>query len=205
MNPAGVLNIRAAFADGGVRIDAVVLERPLMTRLFVGQNPDAAVRLVPHLYALCGEAQRLTAQAALAAAEGRPVARSAFDDQLLWLELLHENLWRLLLDWPVACGLPAAREEFAAWRSSRLGVDAIGAFSKTVAGHRSGRNSMSRPGLTGGATGARHSRPPLHRLTSPPPGLPVLPMSVQPLPRLKPASPLRSLPPVATDSAWPRA
>lgn len=132
MNPAGVLNIRAAFADGGVRIDAVVLERPLMTRLFVGQNPDAAVRLVPHLYALCGEAQRLTAQAALAAAEGRPVARSAFDDRLLWLELLHENLWRLLLDWPVACGLPAAREEFAAWRSARLGIDAIGATHRLI-------------------------------------------------------------------------
>jgi len=132
MNPAGVLNIRAAFVDGGVRIDSVVLERPLMTRLFVGQNPDAAVRLVPHLYALCGEAQRVTAQAALAVAEGRAIARSAFDDQLLWVELLHENLWRLLLDWPVACGLPAAREEFAAWRSARLGVDGIGATRRLI-------------------------------------------------------------------------
>lgn len=132
MNPAGVLAIRAAFADGGVRVDAVVLERPPMTRLFVGQNPDAAVRMVPHLYALCGEAQRFTAQAALAAAEGRAIARGAFDDRLLWLELLHENLWRLLLDWPVACGLPAAREEFAAWRSARLGVDAIGTTHRLI-------------------------------------------------------------------------
>ena len=123
MNPAGSLRIRAAFADSGVRIDAVILERPVMTRLFVGQNPDAVVRLVPHLYALCAEAQRFTAQAALAMADGRSFERSALDDRLLWLEMLHENLWRLLLDWPVACGLPAARDAFIAWRSDRLGVD----------------------------------------------------------------------------------
>lgn len=123
MNPAGSLKICAAFAEGGVRIDAVILERPAMTRLFVGQNPDAVVRLVPHLYALCAEAQRFTAQAALAMADGRSFERSALDDRLLWLEMLHENLWRLLLDWPVACGLPAARDAFIAWRSDRLGVD----------------------------------------------------------------------------------
>lgn len=123
MNPAGSLIIRAAFAEGGVHIEAVILERPAMTRLFVGQNPDAAVRLIPHLYALCAEAQRVTARAALAAAEGRSMVCDATDNRLLWLEVLHENLWRLLLDWPVACGLPAARDAFIAWRSDRLGVD----------------------------------------------------------------------------------
>jgi len=125
MNPAGSLKIRAAFASGDVRIDSVVLERPPMTRLFVGQNPDVAVRLVPHLYALCAEAQRVTAQAALAAAGGRQLKCSALDDRLLWLEMLHENLWRLLLDWPVACGQAPAREQFAAWRNARLGVDGV--------------------------------------------------------------------------------
>lgn len=132
MNPAGSLTIRAAFADGGVRVDAVVLERPPLTRLFVGQNADAAVRLVPHLYALCAEAQRLTAQAALAAADGRTLARSDLDERLLWLEMLHENLWRLLLDWPVACGLPAARDAFVAWRSDRLGVDGAAATRRLI-------------------------------------------------------------------------
>ncbi|OMG53137.1 hypothetical protein BJN45_12965 [Azonexus hydrophilus] len=132
MNPAGTLQIRAAFTDGSVRIDAVVLERPAMTRLFVGQNPDAAVRLVPHLYALCAEAQRFTAQAALAVADGRQFERSALDDRLLWLEMLHENLWRLLLDWPVACGLVPARDEFAAWRSARLGVDGLAATRRLI-------------------------------------------------------------------------
>lgn len=132
MSPGGSLIVRAAFADNRVRIDAVVLERPAMTRLFVGQNPDAAVRLVPHLYALCSEAQRVTARAALAAAEGRRAACDAIDTRLLWLEVLHENLWRLLLDWPVACGLPAAREEFAAWRSARLGVDGNGATRRLI-------------------------------------------------------------------------
>lgn len=132
MNPAGSLTVRAGFTENQVRIDGVVLERPAMTRLFVGQNPDAAVRLVPHLYALCGEAQRVTARAALAAAEGRSAACDAIDTRLLWLEVLHENLWRLLLDWPVACGLPAARAEFAAWRSARLGVDGNGATRRLI-------------------------------------------------------------------------
>lgn len=132
MNPGGTLTIRAGFMTERVRIDGVVLERPAITRLFVGQNPDAAVRLVPHLYALCGEAQRVTARAALAAAEGRHSACDAVDNRLLWLEVLHENLWRLLLDWPVACGLPPAREEFAAWRSARLGVDGNGATRRLI-------------------------------------------------------------------------
>lgn len=132
MNPAGSLTIRAGFTENRVRIAGVVLERPAMTRLFVGQNPDAAVRLIPHLYALCAEAQRVTARAALAAAEGRSAACDAIDTRLLWLEVLHENLWRLLLDWPVACGLPAAREEFAAWRSARLGVDGNAATRRLI-------------------------------------------------------------------------
>ncbi len=132
MNPAGSLTIRAGFTENRVRIAGVVLERPAMTRLFVGQNPDAAVRLIPHLYALCGEAQRVTARAALAAAEGRSAACDAIDTRLLCLEVLHENLWRLLLDWPVACALPAAREEFAAWRSARLGVDGNAATRRLI-------------------------------------------------------------------------
>jgi len=132
MNPAGSLTVRAGFTGNQVRIDGVVLERPAMTRLFVGQNPDAAVRLVPHLYALCGEAQRVTARAALAAAEGHRSPCDAVDNRLLWLEVLHENLWRLLLDWPVACGLPAARAEFAEWRTARLGVDGNGATRRLI-------------------------------------------------------------------------
>ena len=32
----------------------------------------------------------------------------------LWIEVLHENLWRLLLDWPVALGLSPAKDDFIA-------------------------------------------------------------------------------------------
>ena len=41
------------------------------------------------------------------------------DARALWLEFLHENLWRLLLDWPMALGLPPAKDEFVTWRAQR--------------------------------------------------------------------------------------
>lgn len=120
MNPGGLLTIRAHYA--GHRLDGVTvdLRRPAVARLFVGQCPEAVIKTVPYLYTLCAQAQRAAAQAALVAA-GAGEAR-LLDDGELWVEVLHENLWRLLLDWPAACGLPPAKEAFVAWRGERLGV-----------------------------------------------------------------------------------
>ncbi|HQR58407.1 MAG TPA: hypothetical protein PK503_03615 [Azonexus sp.] len=90
-----------------------------MAKLFIGQSPEAVVRTVRCLYTICAQAQRAVAQAALAAAAGE--AREAADDAGLWIEMLHENLWRLLLDWPPALGLPPAQAAFIAWRATRQG------------------------------------------------------------------------------------
>ncbi|MGV0952480.1 MAG: hypothetical protein ACOYB3_17585, partial [Azonexus sp.] len=81
--------------------------------------PEAVVKTVPCLYTICAQAQKAAAQAALAVAadDERPAA----DDAGLWVELLHENLWRLLLDWPPALGLPPEKEAFIAWRATRFG------------------------------------------------------------------------------------
>jgi hypothetical protein len=138
MNPAGTLSIRAAYVDGAVQVAAVSLQRPPLTRLFVGRDPRLAVRMLPHLYALCSQAQRASALAALAAAEGAPAgnhaaSRSAMDDHLLWLERLHEHFWRLLLDWPAACGLAPAHAEFAAWRAARQQGDEVAATQRLIA------------------------------------------------------------------------
>jgi hypothetical protein len=117
MTSAGLLTVRALFNAGRIENIAVDLQRPPVTRLFYGQIPDAVVKTIPYLYTLCAHAQRAVAQAAVAAAMGEP--RRPVDDGELWVEMLHEDFWRLLLDWPVALGLPPAQEAFVAWRAAR--------------------------------------------------------------------------------------
>jgi uptake hydrogenase large subunit len=123
MSSSGLLTIRARHLAGALSDIAVELKRPPVTRLFLNQNPDAVVKMVPYIYTLCAHAQRAAARAALAAADG--LATPPVDAPELWLELLHENLWRLLLDWPPALGLPPAKEAFAAWRTERLGENLL--------------------------------------------------------------------------------
>lgn len=108
MNSAGLLTVRALLEHGRLRDIDVILKRPSVTRLFIGQLPDAVVKTVPYLFTLCAHAQRAAAQAAVAAALDE-VPRVS-DAAELWVEVLHENLWRLLLDWPPALGLHSARK-----------------------------------------------------------------------------------------------
>jgi hypothetical protein len=117
MVSAGLLSVRAALSEGKIGQVAVHLQRPSVTQLFLGQSPDAVLQKVPLLYTLCAQAQRSAAQAALDAAMG--ATPSSVPDTALWIESLHENLWRLLLDWPPALGLPAASQAFVAWRAVR--------------------------------------------------------------------------------------
>ena len=80
-------------------------------------------KTVPYLFTLCAHAQRVAAEAAVTAAQGE--APRVFDSAELWLEVLHENLWRLLLDWPPALGLHPEKEAFIAWRNARQGGDCL--------------------------------------------------------------------------------
>jgi hypothetical protein len=116
---AGSLTVRATLTNGRLDNLDVDLRRPAVTQIFHGQAPEAVVKTVPCLYTICAHAQKAAAQAALAVAADDE--RPATDDAGLWVELLHENLWRLLLDWPPALGLPPAKEAFIAWRATRLG------------------------------------------------------------------------------------
>lgn len=122
MSSAGQLLVGARRIDGELRELTVNLQRPSVTRLFIGQLPDVVIKTVPYLFTLCAHAQRLAAQAAVNAAldeTPHPVENAA-----LWVEMLHENLWRLLLDWPLAVGVAPAREAFIAWRAVRHEADA---------------------------------------------------------------------------------
>jgi hypothetical protein len=133
---SGLLQVSARFHAATGHVDAfeVTLQRPPVTRLFIGKTPAQVAPLVPCLYALCAEAQHTAAQAALAAASADSQTDSpppAHPDRALWVEFLHENLWRLLLDWPPALVLPnpeglalqqQAKQAFTQWRSERLGA-----------------------------------------------------------------------------------
>lgn len=117
MTSAGRLVVRGRYAEGRLQDIAVDLQRPSVTRLFIDQLPDAVAKTVPYLFTLCAHAQRAAAQAALAVAEDRTPRET--DSAELWIEVLHENLWRLLLDWPPALGLPPEKDAFIAWRAAR--------------------------------------------------------------------------------------
>lgn len=119
MTSLGLLTVRARLHGAAIEQLNVQLLRPPVSKLFIGQNPEAVVKTVPYLYTLCAHAQRAAAQAALACAAGE--ARRPVDDGELWIEFLHENLWRLLLDWPQALDLSPASEAFATWRAARQG------------------------------------------------------------------------------------
>lgn len=119
MNSAGLLTVRGQYSAGKLKQLAVGLQRPSLTRLFIGQPPVQVAKTIPHLYSLCAEAQGAVAQAALRAA-GAELTLTA-SDQRLWIEFLHENLWRLLLDWPVALGVAPEKAAFVAWRAARHG------------------------------------------------------------------------------------
>lgn len=95
------------FDPGRVRLSIetgeVACERPAVARLLRGQPAEQAVALVPLIYSLCGKAQGIAAQAALAAARGNPVA--AHVDTEAWAEAAREHAWKLFVDWPRQLGL----------------------------------------------------------------------------------------------------
>lgn len=131
MISSGLLTVRARHVHGSLQAIGVDLKRPPVARLFIGQRPQAVAGMVPCIYTLCAQAQRAAAEAAMAAALGE--TPRVPDQAALWVEFLHENFWRLLLDWPVACGLPPEKEAFVEWRQARLGAQCLSATQHLLA------------------------------------------------------------------------
>lgn len=131
MISAGLLTIRAQWSasDGLSGLD-VRLQRPPVTPLFIGQPASAVVKSLPLIYTLCAEAQRFAGQAALAMAAGETPEPT--HSARLWIEMLHENFWRLLLDWPPALGLAPEKAAFIAWRATRHGDNCLDETDKLL-------------------------------------------------------------------------
>jgi hypothetical protein len=108
----GRVRVRLAAAAGRVGAVEVASERPSVALLLRGREADAAVRLVPLLFALCGKAQGCAAMLALAAARGQECVTHL--DPAIQTEVMREHLWRWLLDLPPQLGEAPMREEFIA-------------------------------------------------------------------------------------------
>lgn len=164
---AGRLKVTGRFVDGHVADLSVCLERPPAARLFIGQPPERALATLPLIFSLCGQAHALAARHALAAARGE--APPAVDVRPLWAESLHERLWRLLLDWPVALGLAPATDAFRRWRQARAGADLAttteSLFAEILIGPHSDRGAPPSPDSIAGRCLARLGAAP----DSPPP------------------------------------
>ncbi len=107
----GCVRLRLAVVDGRVGSVGVASERPLVAAVLRGRAADAAVNLVPLLFALCGKAQGRAAELALVAARGGECA--AYIDPAVQAEVMREHLWRWLLDLPPLLGDVAEQAEFA--------------------------------------------------------------------------------------------
>ena len=111
----------------------VVSTRPAVARALSGLPAARVLELIPRLFGLCPRAQEAAARLSLAAARGEQVASSAAAPALaVALEAIGEHLWRLLLDWPPALGLPPEKEAFIAWRATRFGGNCAGETKKLL-------------------------------------------------------------------------
>jgi hypothetical protein len=108
----GCIRLRLTVAGSRISAVSVVSERPVVAQALRGRPADAAVRLVPLLFALCGKAQGRAAELALAAARGREC--TAHLDSAIQAEAMREHLWRWLLDLPPLLGAAPLQAEFVA-------------------------------------------------------------------------------------------
>ena len=106
----GCVRLRLAVVADRVGSVSVASERPVVAEVLHGRPADAAVKLVPLLFAVCGKAQGRAAELALAAARGRECA--AHLDPAIQAEVMREHLWRWLLDLPPLLGEAPDQAEF---------------------------------------------------------------------------------------------
>ena len=121
MSILGDLKLRLLVDAKQVAAVEIVSTRPRAARLLAGKSVAAALPLLPLLFTVCGVAQRLAGEAAVAAAQGRAHPVTPAERLSLLCETTQEHLWRLLLDWPQLLGQAPLQSEFSVW-FRRLGL-----------------------------------------------------------------------------------
>jgi hypothetical protein len=92
---------------------SIVQQRPPVLSALVGTSVDAALRLVPTLLPVCGQAQGVAARRAVAAAAGRS-GEPANVGRRLWREQALAAAWRCCVDWADLLGEARGMEELSA-------------------------------------------------------------------------------------------
>lgn len=121
----GNLRIEAIWNGSAVTAAAVRSSRPLQaSRLTLGKPVQDAIDTVPLLFSICGRAQGIAAVMAAEAALGAAVPGAVREarKRLVLGEIIHEYLWRILLDWPLQAGVQPRVQEMAAMRASLAGM-----------------------------------------------------------------------------------
>lgn len=116
MTAAGQLYIRLQPGDGE-RPVVIRSTRPRqLARLFRGKPLEEALQAIPLLFNICRGAQSVAAVRVAEQVLDRPAAqhREQNRETLLRLEMLHEHLWKLLMDLPPSLGLALRQAEMAA-------------------------------------------------------------------------------------------
>jgi uptake hydrogenase large subunit len=119
------LDIQVDWHVGAIRSLSIESVRPQTSRLLAGLDAGSVLALLGRLYAVCGKAQRACAELALAAAGSATVTAEQRErlGRDVAGEAAIEHLWRLLLDWPKALGIPPQNANFKRWYG-RIGADA---------------------------------------------------------------------------------
>lgn len=99
----------------GLGLPAIVSSRvPLANRLLRGRPARHAPAMLGSLYALCGQAHRLTAQLAIDAASGLRGVATPEEHAALAAETMREHVRRIWLDWPRLFGADDSGAGYAA-------------------------------------------------------------------------------------------
>jgi uptake hydrogenase large subunit len=103
----GALSISLDWDGRQINAARVTSTRPRgIAEMLVGKRPADAVAMVPRLFSICGKSQAVAAALACERASGVGLDAATRDarTELVDAEIVHEYLWRILLDWPRAVG-----------------------------------------------------------------------------------------------------
>lgn len=100
---AGRIILRLTLDNESVRSVEVSCKRPNIAGALSGQLAVQAVELIPLIYSICGTAQRVAANAALAAARG--IVAPPRRNPEVAAEAIREHAYKLLIEWPRHFGL----------------------------------------------------------------------------------------------------
>lgn len=115
-SPEGMLRIRLTWDGAAISAVDITPRRLLDPNLAVrGKSPREAAQALPLLYSLCGQAQGMAAELALAAAQGK-IGATAAQARTVAGEAIRESAWHFLIDLPRYFGLPPAPQMLAQLR-----------------------------------------------------------------------------------------